>query len=485
MENNYNYKYLEFDDENLYKIKEQNIKIKTIDYEKNKKLGVMIVGLCGNNGSTFIAGLLASKKKLSWENKNGKHQVEFLGSLSQFGSVNLGYDTKDKVVSKLIKEMVPIRDTKDIIISGWDIINDDLYTSCKKNKVIDPDLLYKLKPDLESIGPLSSICYEGFIASNQEKKCNNLKNNNSKKEDLESIKKDIENFKKTNNLDKVIVLWSASTEKMNEIENFNKDELLKEINNNSNLISPSLIFAVASIQSKCIFINTSPQNTITKGILELANEYNTFVGGNDLKSGQTKLKSVLVDFLASSGIRPLSIVSYNHLGNNDGLNLSEKAQFESKEITKKNVIDDVVSENPILFRGKRPDHEVVIKYVPSVGDAKRAIDEYYSELFLDGRNILSIYNLCEDSLLAVPILLDIVLFSELFSRIYFKIEDDDLCNSFSTNLSLLSFFFKAPVEDNNHPVINSFFKQRYGLENFIKACCGIPINDFINLHKRI
>lgn len=485
MEYNYDYKYLEFDEKNLYTIKKQNINIKTIDYDKHKKLGVMVVGLCGNNGSTFITGLLGYQKKLTWENKNGEHTIEFLGSLSQYGSVNLGYNNKGEIVSKLIKEMVPIRNIEDIVVSGWDIVKSDLYSCCKKNKVIDPDLLNKLKPELEKIVPMSSICYTGFIASNQEKKSNNLKNSNTRKEDIECIKNDIENFKKKNNLDKVIVVWSASTEKMNKLENYNKDELILEINNNSNLISPSLIFAVASIQSNCIFINTSPQNTITKGVLELAKDYKTFVGGNDLKSGQTKLKSVLVDFLASSGIRPLSIVSYNHLGNNDGLNLSEEAQFKSKEITKKNVIDDIVSENPILFKGKSPDHEVIIKYVPAVGDTKRAIDEYYSELFLDGKNILSLYNLCEDSLLAVPIILDIVLFSELFSRIFFNIQEQDTYKSFTPNLSLLSFFFKAPIEDNNHPIINSFFKQRYGLENFIKACCGLPINDFINLHKRI
>ena len=90
------------------------------------------------------------------------------------------------------------------------------------------------------------------------------------------------------------------------------------------------------------------------------------------------------------------------------------------------VIDDIVDENPELFGGKNPDHEVVIKYVPSVGDSKRAIDEYYSELTLDGRNILSIYNLCEDSLLAIPLLLDIALFSEFFSRVIFVDENASL-----------------------------------------------------------
>lgn len=64
----------------------------------------------------------------------------------------------------------------------------------------------------------------------------------------------------------------------------------------------------------------------------MAEKANVFIGGDDFKSGQTKLKSVLVDFLVSAGLKPVSIVSYNHLGNNDGKNLSAPQQFRSKEV---------------------------------------------------------------------------------------------------------------------------------------------------------
>lgn len=81
------------------------------------------------------------------------------------------------------------------------------------------------------------------------------------------------------------------------------------------------------------------------------------------------MKSVLVDFLISAGLKPTSIVSYNHLGNNDGKNLSAPQQFRSKEISKSNVVDDMVASNAILYKpNEHPDHCVVIKYVPYVGD---------------------------------------------------------------------------------------------------------------------
>merc|ERR1711964_733947 len=114
-----------------------------------------------------------------------------------------------------------------------------------------------------------------------------------------------------------------------------------------------------------------------------------FIAGDDFKSGQTKMKSVLVDFLVQAGIKPVSIVSYNHLGNNDGRNLDAPAQFRSKEISKSNVIDDMVQSNRILYKdGETPDHCVVIKYVPNVGDSKRALDEYTSKIFMNGTNTI-------------------------------------------------------------------------------------------------
>jgi myo-inositol-1-phosphate synthase len=131
------------------------------------------------------------------------------------------------------------------------------------------------------------------------------------------------------------------------------------------------------------FINGSPQNTFVPGVIDLAEKNGVFIAGDDFKSGQTKLKSVLVDFLVNAGIKPLAITSYNHLGNNDGFNLSAPAQFRSKEISKSNVVDDMVASNSMLYSEKEyPDHTVVIKYVPSVGDSKRAMDEYVSEIFM-------------------------------------------------------------------------------------------------------
>jgi myo-inositol-1-phosphate synthase len=486
MKHSYNYKYLEIDSKDTINTIERNIKIITEECTK-KKLGVMIIGLAGNNGSTLTAGVIGYQRNLNWEDKNGTHSVDFLGSLYQYGSTNIGFYQDGKPYSKLLRNIVDMKRIDDLVIGGWDIISSNLYQACKNNKIIDLNLLNQLQHELEKIHTLPGIFYKDFLASNQESKVNNIKNSGNKWKDVLNIADDIENFKIKNNLENVIVLWSGSTERMNVCDQFdNYEELIYTVKNDvENIVPPSIIYAIATIITKSIFANTSPQNTIVPCLHDFAKNYETFIVGNDLKSGQTKLKSVLSDYLASSGIKPLSIVSYNHLGNNDGLNLKESKQFKSKEITKRGVINDIIDENKELFKNDKPDHEIVIKYVPAVGDSKRAIDEYYSELFLKGKNILSIYNLCEDSLLAVPILLDIIMFTELFSRIKFELENKEIF-SFSTNMSLLSFFFKSPESGrNNEYIYNAFFKQRYALDNFIKICAGIPINDFVNLQYRI
>merc|ERR1712176_1490979 len=170
-------------------------------------------------------------------------------------------------------------------------------------------------------------------------------------------------------------------------------------------------------------INGSPQNTFVPGVLELAEQKGVFIGGDDFKSGQTKIKSVLVDFLVSSGIKPESIVSYNHLGNNDGKNLNAPKQFRSKEISKSNVVDDVVNSNKILYgKDEKPDHCVVIKYVPTVKDSKRAMDEYTSRIFMNGMNTIVLHNTCEDSLLAAPIIIDLFVLTEVSQRITLREE---------------------------------------------------------------
>ncbi|XP_067208160.1 uncharacterized protein Inos isoform X2 [Linepithema humile] len=336
---------------------------------KVPKLGLMLVGWGGNNGSTMTAALLANKLKLLWETKEGLKTANWYGSLTQASTVKLGRKSEGEDVYVPISSMLPMVNPNDIEIDGWDISDMNLAEAMMRAKVLDINLQVQLRPYMMHMRPRKSIYYPDFIASNQGKRANNIITG-TKAEQLNWIRNDIVQFKASKSLDQVIVLWTANTERFSEFitgVNDTADNLLEAIDKNHSEISPSTMFAVAAALEGCTYINGSPQNTFIPGALELAERQKTFVGGDDFKSGQTKLKSVLVDFLVSAGIKPVSIVSYNHLGNNDGYNLSAPQQFRSKEISKSNVVDDIVESNKILYKpGEKPDHCIVIKYVPYV-----------------------------------------------------------------------------------------------------------------------
>ena len=110
------------------------------------------------------------------------------------------------------------------------------------------------------------------------------------------------------------------------------ENILKAIDDNHSEVSPSSMFAIASILEKCPFINGSPQNTFVPGVIQLAVQHDVYIGGDDFKSGQTKIKSVLVDFLVSAGIKPTAITSYNHLGTQPQHNLINSSKKDKKLI---------------------------------------------------------------------------------------------------------------------------------------------------------
>lgn len=455
---------------------------------KVPKLGLMIVGWGGNNGTSLTAGVIANREGITWRTKHGVQTPNYFGSLSQCSTLRMGVDRNGDDVVIPFKAILPMVDPNDLEIGGWDISKANMAAAMERAQVLDYDLQRQLIPHLKDLTPLPSVYFPDFIAANQSDRADNVLP--GKKQDLlNHLRQDIRQFKATRKVDRVLILWSANTERYSDIEqglNDTADNLLASIANDEAEVSPSTLFAVAAILEHCPFINGSPQNTLVPGAIELAVREGGFVMGDDFKTGQTKLKSVLVDFLVSAGIKPTSIVSYNHLGNNDGKNLSAPQQFRSKEISKSNVVDDVVASNPILYKaGEHPDHVVVIKYVPYVGDSKRALDEYTSEIFLGGNNTISIHNVCEDSLLAVPVMLDLVIIAELVTRIEYKTETMPQFEHLHPVMSTLSYLLKAPLVPENTPIVNALFRQRACMENIFRACLGLQPEHNMNLDSKI
>ncbi|KAJ4395846.1 Myo-inositol-1-phosphate synthase [Gnomoniopsis smithogilvyi] len=440
------------------------------------KVGMMLVGLGGNNGSTVTAGIIANRRGLVWDTREGSQAANYYGSLVMASTMKLGTDVKTNAdVNIPFHDVLPMVHPNDLAMD--------------RAGVLEPTLKSLVRKEMAEMKPLPSIYYPDFIAANQEDRADNvIPGTKACMAHVEQIRKDIQTFKSQHGLDKVIVQWTANTERYADIlsgVNDTADNLLKAIEEGHEEVSPSTVFAVACILEGAPFINGSPQNTFVPGAIELAERHGAFIGGDDFKSGQTKMKSALVDFLINAGIKLTSIASYNHLGNNDGKNLSSQKQFRSKEISKSNVVDDMVEANSVLYKeGEHPDHTVVIKYMPAVGDNKRALDEYYAEIFMGGHQTISIFNVCEDSLLASPLIIDLVLVAEMMTRIQWKREGEDKYQSFHSVLSVLSYMLKAPLTPPGTPVVNALAKQRGALTNIFRACVGLePESDMTLEHK--
>ncbi|XP_030375157.1 inositol-3-phosphate synthase [Scaptodrosophila lebanonensis] len=453
------------------------------------KLGLMLVGWGGNNGSTLTAALEANRQQLQWRTRTGIQKANWYGSITQASTVLIGSDEEGSDVHVAMNELLPMVRPNDILVDGWDISGLNLGDAMRRAEVLDIGVQDQLYENLVGLKPRASIYDPSFIAANQVGRANNVIKG-SKMEQYEQVRRDIRDFKQRSGVETVIVLWTANTERFCDVReglNNTMEDLKTTLQANKAELSPSTIFAMASIDEGCTYINGSPQNTFVPGLIEMAEAKGVFIAGDDFKSGQTKIKSVLVDFLVGAGIKPVSIVSYNHLGNNDGKNLSAPEQFRSKEISKSNVVDDMVASNKILYGAKeQPDHVVVIKYVPYVGDSKRAMDEYTSEIMMGGHNTLVIHNTCEDSLLATPLILDLVILAELSSRIHIRSASHSSTPwvPFKPILSLLSYLCKAPLVPRNSQVVNSLFRQRAAIENILRGCIGLPPISHMTLEQR-
>lgn len=475
-----------------------------VDYEFKvdlsvKKTGLLLVGLGGNNGTTLVASVLANKHNISFDTKEGTVKPNYYGSVTQSSTIKIGVDEDGNDVYAPFNSLVPFVNPNDLVVGGWDISKLSLDKATKRAKVLDVSLQEKLSSHIKDITPWDSIYYPDFIALNQTDRADNVYNvdgegkvtTKQKWKDVEKIRADIQRFKKDNGLDKLVVLWTANTERYADVidgVNDTADNLLKAIKDNHDEIAPSTVFAVASILEGVPYVNGSPQNTFVPGVIELAEKHKSFIGGDDFKSGQTKIKSVLAQFLVDAGIRPISIASYNHLGNNDGYNLSAPKQFRSKEISKSSVVDDIIESNSILYneeKGKTIDHCIVIKYIPAVGDSKVAMDEYYSELMLGGHNKISIHNVCEDSLLATPLIIDLVVITEFLSRVTYRKVGSDEYEDFYAVLTLLSYWLKAPLSRPGFQVINGLNKQRQAIENLLRLLVGLPVNNELRFEERL
>ena len=412
------------------------------------KLGVLIPGM-GAVTTTFIAGLEAIKRGI------GKP----IGSLTQLGTVRLGKRTEGR--SPAIRDFVPLAKVEDLAVGCWDIFEDNAYEAAVKAGVLEMPLLEQLREPLSAFRPMPAVFDQNYVKRIQGP---NVKSGGSKMDQAEMVMDDIRRFRETTGASRLTMIWCGSTEVFHEpapvhgsLKDFECGLTMSDPE-----ISPSQIYAYAALKSGVPYANGAPHlTTDVPALLELARQQNLPVCGKDYKSGQTFLKTLIAPGLKSRLLGLNGWFSTNILGNRDGEVLDDPGSFRSKEVSKSSALEYILQRElyPDLYRDFY--HKVRIEYYPPRGDAKEGWDNIDIFGWLGYPMQIKINFLCRDSILAAPLVLDIVLFMDLALRAGMRGVQE-----------WLSFYFKAPMHAPEVYPEHDVFIQLMKLKNTLRWMRG-------------
>jgi myo-inositol-1-phosphate synthase len=415
------------------------------------KLGVMIPGM-GAVATTFVAGVEAVRKGLA----------KPIGSLTQMGTIRLGKRTDAR--SPKVKEFVPLAGLNDLVFTGWDIFEDDMYSAASKAGVLDRDLLDQIKPFLSSIKPQKAVFDRNYV-----KKIDgpNVKKGKTKMDLAEQVRDDIRNFGKTSGATRLVTIWCGSTETFIQPSAAHQSlkAFEKALQQNDDNIAPSMIYAYASLMEGVPFANGAPNLTVDLPVMrELSRRNEAPICGKDFKTGQTLMKTILAPGFKARLLGLNGWFSTNILGNRDGEVLDDPGSFKTKEESKLSVLEHILQPDlyPELY-GKFY-HKVRINYYPPRGDNKEGWDNIDIFGWLGYPMQIKVDFLCRDSILAAPIVLDLVLFLDLAKR------TPEL-----RGLGIqewLSFYFKSPMTAPGLYPEHDLFIQSMKLKNTLRHLKG-------------
>jgi myo-inositol-1-phosphate synthase len=415
------------------------------------KLGVMIPGM-GAVATTFVAGVEAVRQGIA----------KPIGSLTQMGTVRLGKRTEAR--SPKIKEFVPLAALGDLVFTGWDIFADDMYTAAAKAGVLERDLLDQVKTRLQSIKPLPAVFDHNYVKRIDGP---NVKKGRNKMDLAEQLRQDIRDFRKASGAARLITIWCASTETFIEPTAHHQSlaAFEKALQKNDESIAPSMVYAYASLQEGVPFANGAPNLTVDiPAMLELSRQHEAPICGKDFKTGQTLMKTVLAPAFKARLLGLSGWYSTNILGNRDGEVLDDPGSFKTKEESKLGALEHILQPNlyPDLYGNIY--HKVRINYYPPRGDNKEGWDNIDIFGWLGYPMQIKVDFLCRDSILAAPIVLDLILFLDLAQR--------------SAELrgrgiqEWLSFYFKSPMTAPGLYPEHDLFIQLMKLKNTLRYLKG-------------
>ena len=424
------------------------------------KLGVMCVGL-GAVTTTFMTGVLMTRKGLA----------KPVGSMTQYDKIRVGRGKDKKYLH--YGEIVPLASLNDIVFGAWDVYPANAYESAVNAEVLKAKDIEPVRDELKAIVPMKAA-FDKRYASRLDG--DNVKDCATRWDMVEALREDIRRFKTDNECDRIVVIWAASTEIYVPVDEQIHGSLaaleaaMKA--NDTEHVAPSMCYAYAALAEGAPFIMGAPNTTVDiPAMWEMAEKTKMPIAGKDFKTGQTLVKSGFAPIIGTRCLGLSGWFSTNILGNRDGLVLDEPANFHTKEVSKLSTLESIlVPENqPDLYTNYY--HKVRINYYPPRNDDKEGWDNIDIFGWMGYPMQIKINFLCRDSILAAPLLLDLVLLSDLAAR----------KGRYGTQ-RFLSFFLKSPMHDDtqNEMPINHLFQQYVMLKNAIREMGGYEADEEID-----
>lgn len=424
------------------------------------KLGIMVVG-CGAVSTTFIAGVLMARKGLA----------KPIGALTQMDKIRVGKGADKKYLK--YSDIVPLAQLQDIEFATWDVYPQNAYQAAVYAEVLQPKDIDPVRQELEAIVPLPAAFDKNYA---KRLDGDHVKHCADRWEMAEALRQDIRQFKTARSLDRVVVIWAASTEIYVPYEPSVHDTLahLEEAmrRDDRQHIAPSMCYAYAALKEGCPFIMGAPNTTVDiPAMWQLAEETRMPIAGKDFKTGQTLVKSGFAPILKVRNLGLNGWFSTNILGNRDGLVLDEPENFHTKEVSKLSTLETILNadEQPDLYGDVY--HKVRINYYPPRNDNKEGWDNIDLFGWMGYSMQIKINFLCRDSILAAPLLLDLCLLSDLAAR----------AGRYGIQ-RFLSFYLKSPMHDftQGEQPVNNLYEQYTMLKNAIREMGGYEPDEEID-----
>jgi myo-inositol-1-phosphate synthase len=412
------------------------------------RLGVLLPGM-GAVATTFIAGVESVRRGLALP----------IGSVTQLGTIRLGKRTEGRAPA--IKAFVPLARLEDLVFGGWDPIPDDAYRAATVAGVLEERHLAPIAEFLKGLAPLPAV-FDQYYVKNLHG--THVKRGTTKRDLAEQLREDIRGFKREQGVERLVVVWCASTEIFIRpgAVHASLAAFERAMAENHADVAPSMLYAWAALMEGVPFAMGAPNLAVdTPALQELAREREVPIAGKDFKTGQTLLKTVLAPMLKARMLGLAGWYSTNILGNRDGEVLDDPESFKTKEESKLGVLEHILQPQlyPQLYGNVF--HKVRINYYPPRRDNKEGWDNIDIFGWLGYPMQIKVDFLCRDSILAAPIVLDLVLFLDLAQRA-----------GLAGIQEWLSFYFKSPMAAPGLVAENDLFIQQTKLKNTLRYLMG-------------